>query len=80
VGASRFHGFVAAFRIDLLHDAVQMILHGEFREVEFAGDFLVGQSAGDERNQLLLPDGEAGPGIGTARRFASFVGYPFEQR
>ena len=36
-----------------------MILHGEFGEVEFAGDS-VGQSSGDERNQLLLADGGLG--------------------
>jgi len=47
VRAGGFYRFMAAFRVDLFHDAVQMILYGEFGEIQFAGNFLVRQAPGN---------------------------------
>jgi hypothetical protein len=46
--ADQGDGFVAALRVDLLHDSVDMILDGEFGQIQICGDFLVAQAHGDE--------------------------------
>jgi hypothetical protein len=57
VGAHGFHGFIAAFCIDLLEDAMNVVSHGELREVQVGGNFFVGESLGHEPYQLLLAEG-----------------------
>jgi hypothetical protein len=45
--ADQSDGFVAALRVDLLHDPVDVILDGEFGQIQICGDFLVAQAHGD---------------------------------
>jgi hypothetical protein len=78
MGARRLYGFVAAFGVNLFHDPVQMIFDRELGKVEFTCDFLVGKASGDQRDQLLLAQGQARTRIDIARRFASFFGDPFK--
>ncbi len=46
--ANQSDGFVPALRVDLLHDPVDMILDGEFGQIQIGGDFLVAQAHGDQ--------------------------------
>jgi hypothetical protein len=46
--ADQGDGFVPALRVNLLHDSVDMILDGEFGQIQIGGDFLVTQAHGDQ--------------------------------
>ncbi len=42
------NGLVAALRVDLLHDSVDVILDGEFGQIQICGDFLIAEAHGDQ--------------------------------
>ena len=46
---------------DFVLHAVEVIFYGLFGEREVVGDFLVGEAAGDEWDELLFATGEAEP-------------------
>ena len=45
--ADQGDGFVPALGVDLLHDPVDVILDGEFGQIQIGGDFLIAQAHGD---------------------------------
>ncbi len=51
-------GFVAILCVDLLHDTVDVIFHGEFGKIEVRGDFFVAQAHGDQGHELALALGQ----------------------
>ena len=56
--ADQSDGFVPALRVDLLHHSVDVILDGEFGQIQIGGDFLVAQPHGDQGHKLALALGE----------------------
>jgi hypothetical protein len=52
------HHFPARAGIDLLHDAVQMIADGKFREIQLRSNLFVRQTFCHKTHQLLLPQGQ----------------------
>ena len=57
--ADGLDGCVAALCVQATHDAMNVILNRKFRYVHGLGDFLICKTAGQERNELLLPAGKA---------------------
>ncbi len=53
------HNFQPAVRPDFAFHAVEMIFHGLFGQRKMIGNFLVRQSAWQQRNQLLLTPRQA---------------------
>jgi hypothetical protein len=64
-GADQGDRFVTILCVQLFHDPVNVILDGEFGQIQVGGDFFVALAHGDERHQLALPLSEfqshAGP-------------------
>src|SRR4029077_8503566 len=52
--ADGLHRGVATLGVQLAHDAVHVILDRELGQIQVGSDFLVGEAAREERNQLLL--------------------------
>lgn len=50
---------VTAIGVELAHDAMNVIFDGEFRQAHALGNFLVGETAGQEGYELLLPSGQS---------------------
>ena len=57
--ANGLHGRVATLRVQLPHNAVNMILDGEFGQIKVCSDFLVRQTPGEEGEELLLAGSDA---------------------
>ena len=74
---------MAVLRVQLLHHAVNVILHREFREIEVGGDFLVAETHGYQGHQLALPLGQleahAGALFGDGSALGCFAGNGLEQ-
>jgi hypothetical protein len=49
------HRRVTAFGVQLTHDAMHMICHGEFGMIQAGRDFLVGETTHQQARELLLP-------------------------
>ena len=81
--ADEMDGFVAILRVDLLHDAVDVVLDGEFGQVEVCGDFFVAQAHRDQRHQLALALGQleahAGALLGDGGFLVGLAGDGLEQ-
>src|SRR5713101_5565459 len=58
-GANHIYGFVTIIRIHLPHDAADVVLHGEFRQIQVGGDLFVGQASFHQADELELPAREA---------------------
>ena len=56
MGANGFHGLTAAAGVHLFQDIVNVIPHGELREIQARSDFLIGEAFRYENHQLLLTD------------------------
>jgi len=58
VAANCFHGLTSATNIHLFQNSMDVVSHREFREIQLSGDLFVGQTFGDEGDQLLLSQSE----------------------
>ena len=54
VGTNCLHGLAPTASVHLLQDSMDVIPHGELREIQAGGDFLIRKSLGDKNHQLLL--------------------------
>ena len=57
--ANGLNGRVAALRVQLAHNAVNVILDGELGQIKVCSDFLVRQTPGEECEELLLAGSDA---------------------
>ena len=48
---------VTRVRVNLFHNAVKVVLNGEFRQVQLRGDFFVCETLGNESHELPLTEG-----------------------
>jgi len=61
-GPDHIHGFVAIVRIHLSHDAANVVLHGELRQIQVGRDLFVGQALLNQVHQLELQTSLGNPG------------------
>jgi len=74
---------MAALCLDPLHDAVEVVLHGEFGQIQIGRDLLICQASGDKRHKLALPVSQpqldTGLLIGHCRSLTGLLGYKLKE-
>src|SRR5713101_3976149 len=58
-GPDQIDSFVAGPSVHMLHDAVEVVLYGEFGKTQVGANFFVRQALGDEGNKLTLAERQA---------------------
>src|SRR5215469_9908853 len=78
-GADGFHSFSAALRVHLFQNSMDVVSHRVLRQIQAGRNFLVRQTFGDERDQLLLTQSEIWLESVLGWHFFGHLGYEAEQ-